>query len=442
MGYCIEKNFSPEMINSIAKRTGFVKRSRKLAAPDFVNTLMFSSCNQATTSLPDMTADLSQQFSVDISKEGLHKKFSAEGVCFLKELLKIQLSQQVSLQEHTDLKKHFTAINIKDSSKFSLPDIYNGDYPGFGNFSKTNGLMNLQYEYDLVSGKWIVLELTSVKRNDQQDSKQTIESLKQGELYVRDLGYITPTYLKAVVEKEAYFLNRLPPQANMYTCENKPMDWKQVARKLKKTGMQALDMDVLIYQRELLKCRLVIEMVTDDEYRNRLRQAERSAKKHGVGLSKDHKLRCRYNAFITNVDREILPIEKIRKTYYLRWQIELVFKTWKSFFEINKVKKVKKERMECQLLAKLLWVLLNWRFFQSCNHYVQEHAPENGVSLLKFFKRCISFSNSLRLVVLNRTALSKWLRHVFLPLIDNTLCEAPAGKRTHYQTLNSFVSLS
>ncbi len=442
MGYCIEKNFSPEMINAIAKRTGFVKRSRKLAAPDFVNTLMFSSCNQATTSLPDMTADLSQQFSVDISKEGLHKKFSAEGVCFLKELLKIQLSQQVSLQEHTDLKKHFTAINIKDSSKFSLPDIYNGDYPGFGNFSKTNGLMNLQYEYDLVSGKWIVLELTSVKRNDQQDSKQTIESLKQGELYVRDLGYITPTYLKAVVEKEAYFLNRLPPQANMYTCENKPMDWKQVARKLKKTGMQALDMDVLIYQRELLKCRLVIEMVTDDEYRNRLRQAERSAKKHGVGLSKDHKLRCRYNAFITNVDREILPIEKIRKTYYLRWQIELVFKTWKSFFEINKVKKVKKERMECQLLAKLLWVLLNWRFFQSCNHYVQEHAPEKGVSLLKFFKRCISFSNSLRLVVLNRTALSKWLRHVFLPLIDNTLCEAPAGKRTHYQTLNSFVSLS
>lgn len=430
------------MINELAKRTGFVKRSRKLAAPDFVNTLMFSSCNQAATSLPDMTADLSQQFSVDISKEGLHKRFSAEGVGFLKELLKIQLSQQVSLHEHTELKKHFTAINIKDSSKFSLPAIYNGDYPCFGNFSKINGLMNLQYEYDLVSGKWLVLELTSVKLNDQQDSKKTIESLKQGELYLRDLGYITPTYLKAVVEKKAYFLNRLPPQANIYTCGNKQMDWKQIARKIKKTGMQALDLDVLIYQRELLKCRLVIEMVTDYEYRNRLRQAERSAKKHGVGLSKEHKLRCRYNAFITNVGREILPIKKIRKTYYLRWQIELVFKTWKSFFEINKVKKVKKERMECQLLAKLLWVLLNWRLFQSCNHYVQQHAPEKGVSLLKFFKRCISFSNSLRLVVLNRTALSKWLRLVFLPLIDNTLCEAPAGKRTHYQTLNSFISLS
>ena len=442
MESCIERNFSSERINELARQTGFVKRSRKLAACDFVNTLMFSSANQATTSLPDMTADLSQQFSIDISKEGLHKKFSAEGVVFLKELLKMQLSQQVSLQEHTDLKKYFTPINIKDSSKFSLPDIYNGAYPSFGNFSKTNGLMNLQYEYDLMSGKWIALELTSVKRNDQQDSKQTIDSLKQGELYIRDLGYITPTYLKAVAEREAYFLNRLPPQANIYTVENKPMDWQKVTRKFKKAGIRTLDLDVLIYQRELLKCRLVIEMVTDNEYRKRLRQAECSAKKHGVGLSKVHKLRCRYNAFITNVNREILPIEKIRKTYYLRWQIELIFKTWKSFFEINKVKKVKKERLECQLLAKLIWVLLNWQLFRCCNNYIKMQDSRSGISALKFFKRCISFSNTLRLVVLTGMAISDWLRKIFLPLIENTGCEAPAGKTTHYQTIDSLMNLS
>jgi IS4 transposase len=79
------------------------------------------------------------------------------------------------------------------------------------------------------------------------------------------------------------------------------------------------------------------------------------------------------------VDREILPIEKIRRTYYLRWQIELVFKTWKSFFEINKVKKVKKERLECQLLAKLIWVLLNWQLFRSCNHYVKLQDSQGGI---------------------------------------------------------------
>lgn len=442
MNSCIERNFSKKVIDQLAKKTGFVKRARKLPASSFVNTLMFSACNQANTSLPDMSADLNQQFSIEISKEALHKKFSSEGVEFLKELVKFQLTHQFSMAKDTDLKRHFTHVNIKDSSKFSLPGIYSKEYPGFGNFSKKNGLMNLQYEYDLVSGNWLGIELTTGNRNDQRDSRETINSIAEGALYIRDLGYVTPIYLKTIIGRGAYFLNRMPPQVTIHTIKKKPMDWRAIHRRFSKTGIAAMDTDVLIYQRDMLPCRLIIERTTNDEYRKRLKHAEHSAKKHGVGLSKEHKLRCRYNAFITNVDKEILPIKKIRKTYYLRWQIELVFKTWKSFFEINKVKKVKKERMECQLLAKLLWVLLNWRLFQSCNDYVQQHAPEKGVSLLKFFKRCISFSNSLRLVVLNRTALSKWLRLVFLPLIDNTLCEAPAGKRTHYETLNSFISLS
>jgi hypothetical protein len=344
------------------------------------------------------------------------------------------------LHTGTPLKHHFTSINIKDSSKFSLPSTFNKNYPGFGNFSKTNGLMNLQYEYDLVSGNWKTLELTSAKRNDQQDSKQTIDFISKGGLYIRDLGYVTPTYLKAIIQREASFLNRMPPQINIYTLDKEPISWKSINRKFSKAGASALDMDVLIYEKDLIGCRLIIEPVTNVEYRKRLTHAHNSARRHGVGISKEHKTRCRYNSFITNVDRTILPVEEIRKTYYLRWQIELVFKTWKSFFEIHKVKKVKTERMECQLLAKLLWVLLNWRLFQSCNHQLHKQAPDKGVSLLKFFKRCICFSQSLRLVILHRLNLSKWLTEIFLPIIDNTLCEAPSEKLTHYQILNAFQS--
>jgi hypothetical protein len=439
LGILIKRNFSTKLINGLAAKTGFIKRSRKLSASQFVNSLMFSCGTQATTSLPDITADLDQQFSVKISKEGLHKKFSASGTNFLKELIKAHLSKQFSLQRDSELQKHFSAINIKDSSKFSLPSIYNGDYPGFGNFHQGQGMMNIQYEYDLASGNWKTLELTTINRNDQQDSKQTIESICARELHIRDLGYVTPTYLKAVIDKNAYFLNRLPAQATIYTLNKKTISWGCIERKFKQLGGAALDMDVLIYQKDLIGCRLVIERVTDDVYRDRIGQAKRSAKKHGVGLSRKHRARCRYNTFITNVDRQILPLEKIRKVYYLRWQIELAFKTWKSFFEISKLKKVKKERLECQLLAKLLWILLNWRLFQSCNHYVQHKTPEKGVSVLKFFKRCISFSSTLRLVVLNRLPLQIWLNQIFLPLIDNTACEAPAGKTTHYQVISTLL---
>jgi len=433
--FAIENSLSEETIDQIAKHTGFTQRVRKLPAWSFVNTLMFSACNQANTSLPDISADLHQQFAIDISKEALHKKFTPQGVGFLKELIKLQLSQQFTLANDDGLKKHFASINIKDSSKFSLHTTYNDSYPGYGNFSKTNGLMNLKYEYDLLSGRWDSIALTSCKTNDQQNSKETIEQISKAGLYIRDLGYITPTYLKAVIKKEAFFLNRLPSQISIYNFKKEQINWSSIDRKLNKTGVNVLDINALIYKKDMLACRLIIERVTDEEYKKRLNKARNSAKSHKVSLSKNHKIRCRYNTFITNVERKILPAEKIRKTYYLRWQIELVFKTWKSFFEINKVKKVKKERMECQLLAQFLWILLNWSLFNACNRYVSKQNSGKGISVLKFFKRCISFSFTLRQVILKQNNIERWLKTVFLPLIENTACEAKWKKQTHYEII-------
>ncbi len=263
--------------------------------------------------------------------------------------------------------------------------------------------------------------------------------LSKGGLYIRDLGYITPTYLKAIVTQEAYFLNRLPAQINIYTLEKELLDWKNINRKFNKTRAESLDKDVLIYKKDLLPCRMVIERVNDEEYRKRLKKAKNSVKSHGVGLSETHKIRCRYNTFITNVGKDTIPAKKIRTTYFLRWQIEQVFKTWKSFFEINKVKKVKKERIECQLLAKLLWVILNWRLFNICNRHVQLESPEIGVNVLTFYKRFLNLSQTLRLVILKRLTLSSWLNKDFLPQIDNTACQAPWGKTTHYQIVSEIM---
>lgn len=401
--------------------------------------MTFSVNNQANTSLPDIAADLNKEFEIEVSKEALHKKFNPEAVTFLKELIKLQITNQIDVSAGNELKKHFNSIKIKDSSKFSLPSIYNGDYPSFNNFSRKNGVMNIQYEYDLVSGKWTSLELTNIKTNDQKNSRETAHLLEKDNLYIRDLGYISASYLNGIKEAEAYFLNRLPPQAGLYNSLGEPIPWKGIDHKFRKTGAKSLEMDCEIYNDHRFKCRLILFRVDNEEYKKRLEQAKNSAKSWKTGVSKDHKIRCRYNAFITNVDRDVLSVEEIKKTYQLRWQIELVFKTWKSFFSINKVKKVKKERLECQLLARLLWILINWHLFQLTNHCVKSNSPEKGVSILKFFKRCNNFSYTLRQVILKRINLKKWLKEEFLPLIQNTECEAKGSKPTSYQILNSFL---
>ena len=193
-----------------------------------------------------------------------------------------------------------------------------------------------------------------------------------------------------------------------------------------------MELDVTIYEKDKTPCRLILEMVSNAEYERRFEKARVSAKSRGLAISDLYKLKMRYNTFITNVCCSILSVAIVWKTYYLRWQIELVFKTWKSFFRIDKVKK---ERLECQLLAKLLWILIYWNLFRTCNKHAREIDNGQGVSVLVFFKRCVKFTATLRLVLLKRFSIAKWLEQIYLPLLGDCSCEAPKNKKSHYHTL-------
>lgn len=431
----MDSSLSEQTIDRIARDTKFMSRKSKVPPSCFVNTLLFNENDQAHTSLPDLTADLNQVYNIDISKEAMHKKFTPASVKFLEGLLSELLSEQVQKVTGNGSALHFPRIKIKDSTRFSLPDSYDNHYKGFGNFSKSNGLMSLQYEYDLVSGNWLSFAMTKGLRNDQQDSLETTSSITKGDLHIRDLGYITPLYLSAIVDKQAFFLNRLPPQPVVFTTNGKILDWKKIDRDFKKNTLAFKELDIMVYEKNKVPCRLIIEKISNNEYRKRIENAKVKAKSRGSAPSALLKIKLQYNLFITNVGADILPFDVIRKTYYLRWQIELVFKTWKSFFRIDKLKKVKKERLECQLLAKLLWILINWRLFNSCNNHARQIDKAQGVSILIFFKRCIKFAASLRLVLLKRFKITHWLEQIYLPLIADCLCESPKNKRTHYQSL-------
>ena len=101
------------------------------------------------------------------------------------------------------------------------------------------------------------------------------------------------------------------------------------------------------------------------------------------------------NLFVTNVEAEKCDAEAIYELYTLRWQVELIFKTWKSVMQLHKIQAMNAVRLECVILVKLLWVMLNWSIlnqlkeftnadisFHKLSHTLQSRSQKITLSIL------------------------------------------------------------
>ena len=134
--FTINNCLSETVLNALARSTKFTKRSGKIPAHGFLNALLASENDQAHTSLPDLATGLRQAHNIEVCKEAMHQKFTAEAVDFVKKVLGNMLSHQLKDNVVAGVAVQFPCIKVKDSTKFSLPSNYNGAYEGYGNFSK------------------------------------------------------------------------------------------------------------------------------------------------------------------------------------------------------------------------------------------------------------------------------------------------------------------
>lgn len=127
---------------------------------------------------------------------------------------------------------------------------------------------------------------------------------------------------------------------------------------------QSLDLkEVYLGKKQQIPLRLVIEKLPEEVKNKRLQklknqQANQSKQKKAYQTSELKKLLCGYNLFLTNVSQEVLTLSQIAQFYRLRWQIELLFKIWKSLLTIDKMGKMSMFRFECYLYGKLMAILL------------------------------------------------------------------------------------
>uniref|UniRef100_UPI000557F50B IS4 family transposase n=1 Tax=Bacillus sp. UNC322MFChir4.1 TaxID=1449045 RepID=UPI000557F50B len=201
----------------------------------------------------------------------------------------------------------------------------------------------------------------------------SLQTIRPKDLYIRDLGYFDLHDLQKIHDKGAYYISRLKLNSRIYRKNDKPECFRNGTVKKGSLYIQ-LDMEELmnqlspgqtmeiseayIGQYQKLPARVIIHRLTKEQTEKRLKEQAKKEKKKGITYKERSKRLSGINVYITNLPAENVPTEHIHDLYSLRWQIEILFKTWKSFFQIDKCKEIKKERLECHLYGQLISILL------------------------------------------------------------------------------------
>jgi len=405
---------------------------------------MFGNLQNQPVSLNDLSAYLWEEHQIEMSKQGIDHRFNDQALAFVKSQLEAEMRHKLNLSGLDPSSCSFSSIRIKDSTKWNLADHCAEKYKGHGG-CRANGkaMISIQFDYDLLGGAIADLSLTSGTRNDQQDAKEVKTNIGKDELLIRDLGYATIGYMENVQNREAYFLNRMSPLFNVYDPENgQLLKFKELRRKMEKKGLLSMERNVLIGKKERFPCRMIITPAPQEVYKARIEKAEQQARKRGGQLTDNYKARAALNIFITNADAERLPANNILDIYRIRWQIELMFKVWKSLTNINVVGKMKMVRFEVQLIAKLIWLLVNWKIFFAINHWVHQQNQNQMCSIWKFYKQMTRTPSLLRDVLWENGDFYLWLTKLFAKAHRNLLIEKKKGKKAFYEHFNLLINLT
>lgn len=327
----------------------------------FLCLMVFNSDSLASESLNDLTVKLELEHGISITKQSLDERFNEQAVSFLKTALAELLSRQMAGNTLVNCMQ-FQRILIKDSVCFQVDESMAEHFPGSGG-SGSGAAVRIQFEYDLLSGTVVDLSLNSFNDQDAINSTMTLEVINEGDLIIRDLAYMHLTALKGIIKNLGHFLCRLQANRNVYQCQDGKvveMDFAEIVKTMEEFGINQIEEKVFLDEKMSFEVRLLIYLVPLEVYQTRIRKATQNARKKGRQLSKAFKARARLNLFITSVPQELLDLETAWKAYTLRWQVELGFKVWKSLWKIDKVKKVKRERLECYIWSKLFIIMLSY----------------------------------------------------------------------------------
>jgi hypothetical protein len=204
-----------------------------------------------------------------------------------------------------------------------LPGALRKLFPGNHSRGEIKAVAKLQVVFNLVAGAFESIGLTPYNVNDQAASPGILPLLRKGDVVIRDLGYFVLSVFEGIIKSEAFFISRYKNEVGIYDCKTgRELSLLKLVR-----NRQFVKKEILLGKEKKLCLTLYAIKLSPQAARARRQKMRSDRDRRKITTAKKLEL-AGWDIFVTNaVD---LSAGEISLYYRMRWNIEMVFKAWKS----------------------------------------------------------------------------------------------------------------
>ena len=412
-----------------AINTGFMRRKRKLTGSALTQILVFGWLENPEASYQQLS-ETATMLGIHVSRQALEQRLTLEAAEMLKITLEATITEVLGVASDPQvlpLLQQFTGVYVQDATWLSLPDELHEISKGQPKKNHPHkAALKLHLRFDVLTGGFQHFQLTDGMTADSTAIKAS-QPLPQGSLQLADLAYFSLDEFEKLTENGIYWISRL--KANSYLADETG-ERLALEKMLTETENTFIAKRIRIGKRKQLPVYLIAQRLTEAEANKRRRCIRYRAKRKCQTPSKTRLRLAGWNLYITNIEAHQLTPKQICVIVGIRWQIELMFKGFKSIGKLQDSTSEKPYRILSEIYAKLIALLIQHAIMLGAGY---RHIQQSFIKTAKYiagYARLLtmSFHHS-------KTALHETLKNIKLAFQKGGSFQRSTGKNTTFRRL-------
>lgn len=378
----INRKIKELSLEEIARNSKFQRRMAKKISPEnFLKSFFLMALSKGQNTFELWAEKIGLLIGKTVSKQAVWLKMTQEEVRFLEGVLSQAIKKAVKskTKEETSALEKFSDVIVEDSICQKLNKKLKKSYPGSRNQNMSTSVMRIDAIYSLKRSLFMQFKLLDFRDVDYMHSMDVMDHAAKGALVIRDLGYFVMKTFKEMMDKGISFISRVHLHKKIYDPDTK--EEINLLKIMKKRGF--IDKWVTMGNVMRLPVRFIAVRLEPKIVNERRRKARLCRQQN---YTKEYMRLLEFESFITNCTDEVISLKEVISLYRLRWRIEIIFKTWKSYLGIGDVMECRNRlRVDSYILSMLIYVVL---FVMNFYNYLDRSSVV--VSLMKLCKYVVS----------------------------------------------------